>query len=145
MSPVIYENRQIGWATGGPVALILGVVVWQLAAAGLTVPAMASVAIMAVVLGLFGSLSVSVDHTALRLRFGVGLIRKTVPIRTILGHRIVETRWFYGWGIRLTPTGWLWNVAGLDAVELDLAGGAHFTVGTDDPEGLHRALARARG
>lgn len=145
MSPVIYAHRQVGWLTAGLVSVVLAFVVWQFLSAGLTVPALLCLSLLVVFVGLFGSLGVTVDASALRLRFGVGMIRRSVPIRTIRGFRIVQTRWFYGWGIRFTPRGWLWNVAGLEAVELDLENGSHFTVGTDDPDGLARALARARG
>lgn len=144
MAPVFYDHRQIGWLTSGPVAVVVAFVTWRLAAAGLTVPAVALLAFVFVILALFGSLKVTVDQSTVRLTFGIGLIRRTVPIRTILGFRAVETRWYYGWGIRLTPRGWLWNVSGLEAVELDLAGGAHFLIGTDDPQGLVGALSRAR-
>lgn len=145
MPPVIYAHRQIGWLTAGPVTVVLGFVVWRLLSAGLTVPALLCLSLLLLFVGLFGSLAAAVDSSRLRLRFGIGIIRKSVPIRTIRAFRIVSTHWFYGWGIRFTPRGWLWNVAGLEAVELDLDNGSHFTIGTDDPEGLVRALARARG
>lgn len=144
MPPTVYAHRQIGWLTAGPVTVVLGIVVWQLFLAGRTTPALLCLALLLALVSLFGSLAVSVDRTALRLRFGVGLIRRTVPIRTIRSCRVLQTRWFYGWGIRYTPRGWLWNVAGLEAVELDLENGSHFTVGTDDADSLARALARAR-
>jgi len=45
--------------------------------------------------------------------------------------------WLVGWGIRWTGSGWLFNVSGLDAVELSLKSGRRFRIGTDDPRGLH--------
>jgi hypothetical protein len=39
----------------------------------------------------------------------------------------------------------IWNVSGFDAVELDLAGGRHFRIGTDEPELLVRAIGQAKG
>ncbi len=52
-----------------------------------------------------------------------------------------HNRWYYGWGIRLTPQGWLWNVAGLDAVELTFSNGKKFRIGTDEPGKLLEALS----
>jgi len=37
----------------------------------------------------------------------------------------------------------MWNVSGLDAVELALDGNRRYRIGTDDPEGLAAALERA--
>jgi hypothetical protein len=55
----------------------------------------------------------------------------------------VRNKWWYGWGIRLTPHGWLFNVGGLDAVELELASGRKFRIGTDEPQGLLNAIRTA--
>ena len=48
-----------------------------------------------------------------------------------------------GWGIRLIPNGWLWNVSGLGAVELSLVNGQRFRIGTDEPEQLATAIQGA--
>ena len=47
-----------------------------------------------------------------------------------------------GWGIRLTPYGWLYNVSGLEAVAISLRDGRKFALGTDDPDGLVTAIRR---
>jgi hypothetical protein len=39
-------------------------------------------------------------------------------------------------GIHVTPYGWLYNVAGWDAVAITLCEGRRFALGTDDPHGL---------
>jgi hypothetical protein len=44
-------------------------------------------------------------------------------------------------GIRWIARGALWNVWGLDAVELELKSGRIFRIGTDDVGGLVAALA----
>jgi hypothetical protein len=50
--------------------------------------------------------------------------------------------WLNGFGIRVRP-GWrLYNVSGLDAVELRLKTGDIRRIGTDDPRGLAAALKR---
>ena len=85
---------------------------------------------------LFGALTVEVDHVAIRLRFGLGLIRKAFSLTDVASCRVVRNRWWWGWGIRLIPGGWLYNVSGLDAVELVLKNGKTFRIGTDEPRQL---------
>jgi hypothetical protein len=36
--------------------------------------------------------------------------------------------------------GWLWNVSGIDAVELTMKNGDRFRIGTDEPEKLVTAI-----
>jgi hypothetical protein len=88
----------------------------------------------------FGSLTVTVDDEALVFHFGPGVHRRRFLLREIVSARPVRNSPLYGWGIRLTPHGWLYNVSGLDAVELTLASGRRLRIGTDDPEGLLGAL-----
>ena len=103
-------------------------------------PGLILLTVVTLLLANFGSLTVRVDEGAVKLRFGVGLIRRTIPLDRIQAAARVRNRWWYGWGIRLTPHGWLWNVAGLDAVELRLQDGKVFRIGTDDPAGLAAAV-----
>ena len=54
--------------------------------------------------------------------------------------RRVRNKWWYGYGVRKVPNGWMYNVAGLDAVELELGEDRVFRIGTDDPAALMAAL-----
>ena len=101
--------------------------------------------VAALTLLVFSALTVEVDAEAIRLRFGIGLVRKRIPIGEVKAWREVRNPWYTGWGIRLGPGYVLWNVSGFDAVELDLASGRRFRVGTDEPAALTAALARAKG
>jgi len=94
---------------------------------------------------LFYRLVVEVDAHAIRLAFGIGLVRRSIPVGDVVSAEPVRNRWWYGWGIRLTPRGWMWNVSGLDAVELTYRDGNHFRIGTDEPDELARAIRRAAG
>ncbi len=75
--------------------------------------------------------------------FGIGLIKKKVPLAQIIACEPIRIRWRYGWGIHLTPYGWLYNVSGLDAVAITLRTGRKFALGTDDPHGLAAAIHAA--
>lgn len=134
-----YEKRQRGSLIVFVLSLLLVAGVFFLRDA--PVPGLTLAAVVALFLASFGSLTVRVDEGAVKLRFGVGLIRRTIPLGRIQAAARVRNRWWYGWGIHLTPHGWLWNVAGLDAVELRLEEGKVFRIGTDDPEGLEAALS----
>jgi len=74
--------------------------------------------ILAAVTSLFYNLTIEVTEQNINLKFGIGLIRRSIPLKKIDSAECVRNKWWYGWGIRLTPHGWLWNVGGLDAVEI---------------------------
>ena len=101
------------------------------------------VVFLAIVLALFASLTVEIDAEYLHIRFGIGLIRKRFPLDQIDTCRPVTNPWIYGWGIRLTPHGWLYNVSGQEAVELKMKSGKTCRIGTDEPEVLTAALQKA--
>lgn len=92
---------------------------------------------------LFASLTVEVADAQLSLAFGPGLIRRRWSVGEIADLRAVRNPWWYGWGIHLTPRGWLFNVAGLDAIEVTFRDGRTVRIGTDEPQDLIRALREA--
>jgi hypothetical protein len=94
---------------------------------------------------LFATLSVRVDMTDVRLRFGIGLVQRRFAVADIIAFQEVTNRWSYGWGIRWYPGGTLYNVSGLSAVELCLADGSRVRIGTDDPSTLFLALESLLG
>ncbi len=94
---------------------------------------------------LFGTLTVIVDETSVHVRFGpVSLLRECIAVADVTHARAVRNSPLNGWGMRYIRHGRLWNVWGLDAVELQLRNGTRFRVGTDEPQALLGAL-RARG
>jgi hypothetical protein len=101
--------------------------------------------VLALVVLLFSTLTVEVDDEAIRLRFGIGLVRKRIGLSEVRAWQEVRNPWYSGWGIRLARGGVLWNVSGFDVVELVLADGRRFRIGTDEPSALVSAIARVRG
>ena len=93
---------------------------------------------------LFYNLTVEIDATHLTFRFGIGLIRKRVPLAEIVAVQPVHNSWLYGWGIHRTPHGWLYNVSGWEAVEITLTSGKRFRLGTDEPRRLAQAIQATR-
>jgi hypothetical protein len=139
-----YRHTQPGWVIVLVLAAIaLGVMasVPQQGMAAARVP----LVLIGLVLLLFLALTVEVDAESIRLWFGPGVIRKRIALGEITSWRAVRNPWYVGWGIRVGARGMIWNVSGFDAVELDLAGGRRFRIGTDEPEVLVRAIGQAKG
>jgi hypothetical protein len=142
----IYKHRQVG--TVILVGLGLGAVLstWILAdIVGEPIWASLPLLVFFLVAILFWSLTVEVSEECLVVAFGIGVIRRSFRCEDIIDAQIVKNRWYYGWGMRLTPYGWMFNVSGLDAVELELADQKKFRIGTDDPQQLLSAIRQAAG
>ncbi|MFY9832026.1 MAG: hypothetical protein WAK66_04840 [Methylocystis sp.] len=109
-------------------------------AARRAVPFVPLAALLAATGWAFSALTVEVTPTRLTWFFGPGLLRKSIEREAIMSATPVRNLWWYGWGIHLTPRGWLYNVGGFDAVELALSNGSTLRIGSDEPEALARAL-----
>lgn len=97
-------------------------------------------AIQGFALSLFHALTVTVDANELVAKFGIGLIRFQYITTDIESVEQVRNPWYYGWGIKKYPGGWLYNVAGLDAVEITLRDGRRRRIGSDEPDALLKAI-----
>jgi hypothetical protein len=137
-----YEHTQIGHVI---ICSLLAIILIVSGFAGLShreIPLVVSI-ILLVCLVLFYKLRITIEDETLCASFGPGIIRKRVRLAEIVGCEPIRIRWWYGWGIHLTPFGWLYNVSGLDAVAITLRAGRKFALGTDDPHGLLAALRAA--
>ena len=117
--------------------VLIGIV---LANAGMNWIAIGVLVAIAAALVLFSSLTVIINEDDLKLRFGPGLIHERFKLHDIESSQIVRNRWYYGWGIRITPHGWLYNVSGFQAVEIKFRTGKKSRIGTDDPQRLKEAI-----
>ena len=102
--------------------------------------ALTGLIIILIVLGIVTRLTVTVDDQRIKIQFGLRIIRKSFPLKEIETYRVVKNPWYYGWGIRFTPRGWLFNVSGFSAIELQMKNGKQYRIGTDEPDNLARAL-----
>jgi len=85
----------------------------------------------------FYKLEVEVTNHAVDVRFGIGLIHRHFAISKISKATAVKNHWWMGWGIRLGLNYTLYNVSGLDAVELTLKGQTRkIRIGTNAPDEL---------
>jgi hypothetical protein len=138
-----YQHTQVGYLI---IVVMIAAIVsigLSLANAGTNRVAVAVLIILVAVLILFSSLTVSIMDNTLEVRFGPGIIRKRFNLRDIESCQAVKNSWYFGWGIRLTPYGWLYNVSGFQAVEIKLRRGSKFRIGTDVPQELESAIREA--
>lgn len=91
----------------------------------------------------FRALTVEINGERVSVSFCGGLIRRRIALADIRQAQAVRNTWLHGWGIKMIKGGWMFNISGLDAVELDLANGSKFRIGTDQPKRLVAALRSA--
>ena len=103
-------------------------------------PPLVVLIILVAALLLFYKLTIKIEDETLCASLGIGIIRKRIRLADIAGREAIWIRWWYGWGIHLTPYGWLYNVSGFDAVAITLRDGRKFALGTNDPGGLTAAI-----
>ncbi len=89
---------------------------------------------------IFSSMTVTIEDDLLTVRFGLGIFRKRLILSAIESCEIVENPWYYGWGVRRIPGGWLFAVSGREAVEVIMKSGKRYRIGSDEPEVLAAAI-----
>ncbi|WP_298252757.1 hypothetical protein [Bradyrhizobium sp.] len=118
-----------------------GVIAWQISGQPATLIAM--LIVLAGISAVFHSLTVKVEGRELSWYFGFGFWTYRLGLDEIRSVSVARNRWQNGLGIRKAPGFTLYNVSGLDAVELKLKSGEIRRIGTDDPKGLAAALNAA--
>lgn len=131
--------------------LVIGIHTMALRQAGILMPDQhdvllrlsGAIFVVLVVLVLFHNLTVVVDHQFIRLNYGIGIIGKKIPLSEVSDFRPVTNKWWWGWGIRKIPGGWMWNISGLQAVELKLRSGRILRIGTNEPTALAAVVSES--
>lgn len=142
---VHYRKTQVSnviISVAGAGIIILGNVIWAYGCScALWVPVILLVAVMV----LFSTLTVEVGEHAVTAHFGPGFPKRTIPLRAIEYVRPMEMPWYFGWGVRWVPRGWMFRGSGTAVVEIVLDTGRRFCVGSPEPEALAEAIDHARG
>ena len=138
-----YSHTQIGYFTLILYSAVVLFVGCLNIVTGFNPFALVSLIIILTALGIFTRLTVVVNDQMIKIQFGLGIIRKAFPLKEVEAYRVVKNPWYYGWGIRLTPRGWLFSVSGFSAIELQMKNGKIYRIGTDDPDNLAKALDAA--
>ena len=140
---VRYKHTQVGWVTLTAIGAGLVVVGLTLPNAGESWIPLAVFVVLVVAMVAYSSLTVTITDDTLEVRYGPGLIRRRYPLVDIRLSRIVRNPFYYGWGTRMTPHGWLFNVSGFEAVEVEFKTGKKIRAGTNEPQALDSAIREA--
>ena len=147
---MVYQKSQIGWFLIGlfsAVSVFLVLAYWyQWGTNPLPkIPFLIALAIQIVVLLLFYQLTITVNPSGIRIRYGIGLIHISLRMEKLLQVDAIKTPWYYGLGIRITPQGLLYNIQGSKAVRLVYQNRNKkktIMLGTTEPEVLKRVLEK---
>ena len=141
-----YTERQIGWIVIVPVpgilVLLLIFYINQWGNNPISYPGLLIISLLFIIcLLLFFQMRTSVDNEKIRISYGIGLIKKIIDIHNIERIEIVRNKWYYGLGIRIIKNGWLYNIQGLNAIELKLKNSKSIIrIGTADNEKLKKEI-----
>jgi hypothetical protein len=144
---MVYQHTQAGWT----LRIALGLTALGLLAIAqfrpfdqpaAHVPLLVGAAIAVAIAMLWSTLTIRIDGARLRWSFGPGWPRFSLPLVEIQAVEVTRTTFFQGWGVHRTRRGWLYNVAGFDAVLVTRRDGRQLLLGTDEPRRLKAALER---
>lgn len=91
---------------------------------------------------IFYKLTIIIDDTHLTFIMGIGFIKKSYLLSDIESCTPVRNSALWGIGIRMTPSGWLYNVSGLSAIELSFKNRkSKIRIGTDRPDEITEELS----
>jgi hypothetical protein len=145
---VAYRHTQSGWPVRiafGLTALGFLVMASAQSGAGPTPRGalIAGAAVAAVLALVWSRLTVRIDDDLLRWSYGPGWPRFSLPLADIAAVEVTRTTFWQGWGIHRTRRGWLYNIAGRDAVLIHRTDKKQVLLGSDEPRRLKAAVERA--
>jgi len=96
--------------------------------------------LLGVLIVLLSSLTITVEDEMLQWYFGPGLFKKQLPLDQIKAVKATTHSALSGLGIRISPEGTAYTVAGGAAVRIDRTKGSSIILSTDAADGLLVAL-----
>jgi hypothetical protein len=141
---MLYHHKQIGHISIGVLSAALIVLGVLIVSAGPNLIAVLVLISIAICLYIFHTLTIEIDDEYLTFFFAHGFWKKKIPIREVAKVETVTNLWYHGWGIHLTPNGWLYNVSGLKAVEIQKTDGKTLRIGSDEPEKVKEILQKVK-
>lgn len=90
---------------------------------------------------IFRVLTVEVDEESIHWQFGNGFPSWSLPLSEISAVETIRTTPLMVWGIHYVGHGWLYNIYGLNAVDLTHKDGRHTIIGTDDAANLEAVIS----
>lgn len=138
-----YERTQMGYVITSLLAIVMFILLYYMVSSGFNFILIGVFLVIGVCLKIFSSLTVSIDDETLKISFGSGIIEKEFYLKEIESSKIVKNRLYYGWGIHITPKGWLYNVSGFYSVQIKMKSGKRYLIGTDEPEKLKAVIEKS--
>ena len=141
-----YRHTQIGaWTV--LILLFMGALVAPIAlsalADGQTAIVLVIIVLYGLILAMFYALTIEISADKLSFWFGFGLIRNSYSLEEIQSVTEVKSPWYYLWGIKSIPDGWLYAIGPGTALEIVLKSGKKVRLGTDEPPELKQAIDEA--
>ena len=94
----------------------------------------------------FYSFTIQIADGKLNFWFGFGVGGKSFPIEGIRSVETVKNPWYYFWGIKSIPGGWLYSITpGGRAIEMIFKDNRKIHLGTNRPEEIKQRLDKAIG
>ena len=100
--------------------------------------------IFTIVTFMFSSMTVEVNESEVSWFFGPGVFKNSMMLEEIGECSKVRNSFWLGFGIHSFGTGWIYNVSGLLAVEIELKSGSMIRLGSDQPKYLMQAIIDAK-
>jgi len=125
------------------VAILVAVVAVEIISQGRSTAAVTMIFVYLLGVVMFYSSTVEVSGRQVRFWFGIGLVRRNIPLDTIQAVREVVNPWYYFWGIKSIPGGWLYAIAPGPAVEIKLMDGKVIHLGSNQTRELKEAIGAA--
>lgn len=111
-----------------------------------TAPLIFVTVILLITLLTFYQITIIIDDKSVSFRMGIGLLKRSFPVSAISGCTVVRNFPLTGFGIRRVSNGWLYNVSGLNAVELSFKNrNSIVRIGTDKPYEVAEAINKLIG
>jgi hypothetical protein len=90
---------------------------------------------------IFYKLTIIVDNANVSFKLGIGLVRKTYKIEDLKSCKSVTNSALNGIGIRMLSNGWLYNVSGFKAIELQFVNKKSVVrIGTNNPDEISQLV-----
>ncbi len=143
---VDYKHTQFGVLTF-TILVVTGVLIIpvfiSLLDEGRLLAALVAMGLYLLILVLFFAMTVEVSGKKLKFWFGIGGISKSYSIEEIQSTQETENPWYYLWGVKSIPGGWLYAIAPGSAVEIVFKNGKIVRLGTNQPKRLKQAIDAA--
>lgn len=113
-----------------------------------TIPFILIMSLLIFCLLLFYKLTIRIEDRSIKIIYGIGIIKFSINIDILHEVTVIRTPWWYGYGIKITPKGMLYNIHGSKAVRLEYRReGKSKTamIGTPEPEKLKDSLIHCFG